>query len=65
MTPEEINEMVTAFADVVANFAPVREAIAGYRASLVNEHGFSSESAEAMAVQFHGNLILMIQKGTQ
>lgn len=64
MTNEEIMEMVQGFADVVASFMPVREAVAGYRAALINEHGFSTEAAEAMAVQFHGNLIVMITKAT-
>lgn len=64
MTNEEIMEMVEGFADIVANFMPVREAVAGYRSALINEHGFSTEAAEAMAVQFHGNLMAQIQKST-
>ncbi len=41
-----------ALMEVVAQLAPVREAVTGYKAALV-QAGMSTEAAEAMAVDAH------------
>lgn len=39
---------------LIESFAPLREMLAGYRAALMSEQGFSQEIADACAVQLHG-----------
>jgi hypothetical protein len=45
----------------LANFAPIREAVIGYRAHMIAQ-GFNERVAEQMALQFHGLLLANVGK---
>lgn len=56
-TPEQAaGEFAKGLQDSLEVFAPLVEAVTGYRARYIAE-GFSEGAAEAMAVQYHGVVI--------
>lgn len=65
MTPEEQSELQQSMADVVAGVAPLRDAVAGYRESLIRDNGFSDTAAEQMAVDFHHFMVQSILKSVK